>query len=162
MKDTVFRSALCLSTSATGFPVAITSRTPFGLPPTHYTSQATRAGTPVTRPSLVGAAPRLPLPFSLTKILSPFPPTQIDRIYQASSNHACYPFMPLFTPPPPLYDEHLQTCRPYILPERYSVPFTEAAEEEEARPKAILFLKFVGAKDVPKMDHFSQSDPYVR
>jgi hypothetical protein len=52
--------------------------------------------------------------------------------------------------------------RPYILPERYSVPFTDAAEEEEARPKAILFLKFVGAKNVPKMDLFSQSDPYVR
>ena len=53
-------------------------------------------------------------------------------------------------------------CRPYILPEVYSSAFTEAAEDEQIRPKAILFIKMVGAKHVPKMDIISQSDPYVR
>ena len=53
-------------------------------------------------------------------------------------------------------------CRPYILPEVYSAPFTEAAEDEQIRPKAILFIKMIGAKHVPKMDIISQSDPYVR
>lgn len=52
--------------------------------------------------------------------------------------------------------------RPYILPEVYSSAFTEAAEDEQIRPKAILFIKMIGAKHVPKMDIISQSDPYVR
>lgn len=37
----------------------------------------------------------------------------------------------------------------------------ENAEVEDLRPKGILFVKVVEASNVPKMDLFSPSDPYV-
>ena len=53
-------------------------------------------------------------------------------------------------------------CRPYILPERYTVSFTDDGNAEELRPKGILFVKVIEAVDVPRMDLFSDSDPYAR
>ena len=53
-------------------------------------------------------------------------------------------------------------CRPYILPERFFLPFTEAATREELKPEAILLVTIKQAKNVPKMDVLSASDPYIR
>ena len=53
-------------------------------------------------------------------------------------------------------------CRPYILPERYTVSFTDDGNAEELRPKGILFVKLLEAVNVPRMDLFSDSDPYAR
>ena len=53
-------------------------------------------------------------------------------------------------------------CRPYVLPERYTVSFTDDGNAEELRPKGILFVKLIEAVDVPRMDLFSESDPYGR
>lgn len=58
--------------------------------------------------------------------------------------------------------EILSGCRPYILPERYMLPFSEAAENEGLRPSAILLVTMMQAVNVPKMDIFSASDPYCR
>lgn len=49
-----------------------------------------------------------------------------------------------------------------MLPEKFKLPFSKAAEDEALRPEAILLVQAVKARHVPKMDLFSQSDPYLR
>ncbi len=51
--------------------------------------------------------------------------------------------------------------RPYVLPDKYVVPFTDAGLGIET-PTGILFVKLLEAEHVPKMDVLSKSDPYVK
>lgn len=53
-------------------------------------------------------------------------------------------------------------CRPYVLPERYVVPLVPGDYNTIDRPRGMLFVTVVSAQNVPKMDWFNGSDPYVR
>ena len=53
-------------------------------------------------------------------------------------------------------------CRPYVLPERYIVPLVPGDYNTIDRPRGMLFVTVVSAHNVPKMDWFNGSDPYVR
>ena len=44
-----------------------------------------------------------------------------------------------------------QCCRPYVLPERYVVPFTESDDMGIMRPRGLLCVQVIEAEDVPRM-----------
>ncbi|KAL4853047.1 Synaptotagmin-2 [Chlorella vulgaris] len=51
--------------------------------------------------------------------------------------------------------------QPFVLPEKYVIPFQEANSPEFERPRALLQVQVVEAKHVPRMDLLSRSDPYL-
>lgn len=51
---------------------------------------------------------------------------------------------------------------PYVLPERYVIPVIPGDFNQVEKPRGMLFVTIVSAKNVPKMDWFNGSDPYVR
>ena len=51
-------------------------------------------------------------------------------------------------------------CRPYVLPDKYTLKLTDAELGIET-PKGILFVTLIEASNVPRMDFLSKSDPYV-
>ena len=53
-------------------------------------------------------------------------------------------------------------CRPYVLPERLVIPLVPGDYNMIDRPRGMLFVTVVSAQNVPKMDWFNGSDPYVR
>ena len=53
-------------------------------------------------------------------------------------------------------------CSPYVLPEHYIIPVIPGDFNQVERPRGMLFVTIVSAKNVPKMDWFNGSDPYVR
>ena len=56
----------------------------------------------------------------------------------------------------------LLLCRPYVLPERYVIPLVPGDYNMIDRPRGMLFVTVISAHNVPKMDWFNGSDPYVR
>ena len=53
-------------------------------------------------------------------------------------------------------------CRPYVLPDHYTIPLVPGDFNQIERPCGMLFVTVVSAVNVPKMDWFNGSDPYVR
>lgn len=53
-------------------------------------------------------------------------------------------------------------CRPYVLPDHYTIPLVPGDFNQVDRPCGMLFVTVVSAINVPKMDWFNGSDPYVR
>lgn len=53
-------------------------------------------------------------------------------------------------------------CRPYVLPDHYTIPLVPGDFNQVERPCGMLFVTVVSAANVPKMDWFNGSDPYVR
>ena len=54
----------------------------------------------------------------------------------------------------------LITCRPYCLPEAWTYKFVEGINAYD-RPAGMLFVTVKEATNVPQMDWFNPSDPYV-
>ncbi|KAL3139207.1 hypothetical protein ABBQ32_005978 [Trebouxia sp. C0010 RCD-2024] len=52
--------------------------------------------------------------------------------------------------------------RPYVLPDHYTIPLVPGDFNQVDRPCGMLFVTVVSAINVPKMDWFNGSDPYVR
>lgn len=61
-----------------------------------------------------------------------------------------------------LYQQRLMCCRPYVLPDHYTVPVVPGDFNAIDKPRGMLFVTIISAKNVPKMDWFNGSDPYVR
>jgi len=53
-------------------------------------------------------------------------------------------------------------CRPYVLPDHYTIPVVPGDYNAIDKPRGMLFVTIISAKNVPKMDWFNGSDPYVR
>ncbi len=53
-------------------------------------------------------------------------------------------------------------CRPYVLPDHYTIPVVPGDYNAIDKPRGMLFVTIMSAKNVPKMDWFNGSDPYVR
>ena len=53
-------------------------------------------------------------------------------------------------------------CRPYVLPDHYTIPVVPGDYNAIDKPRGMLFVTVISAKNVPKMDWFNGSDPYVR
>ena len=53
-------------------------------------------------------------------------------------------------------------CRPYVLPERYTIPLVDAQNFGIEMPQGMLFVKLIEATGIPRMDLFSKSDPFVK
>lgn len=52
--------------------------------------------------------------------------------------------------------------RPYVLPDHYTIPVVPGDYNAIDKPRGMLFVTIISAKNVPKMDWFNGSDPYVR
>lgn len=52
-------------------------------------------------------------------------------------------------------------CRPYVLPDHYTIPVVPGDYNAIDKPRGMLFVTIISAKHVPKMDWFNGSDPYV-
>lgn len=52
--------------------------------------------------------------------------------------------------------------RPYVLPDHYILPVIPGDFNQIDKPRGMLFVTIVSARNVPKMDWFNGSDPYVR
>ena len=53
-------------------------------------------------------------------------------------------------------------CRPYVLPDHYTIPLVPGDFNQIEKPRGMLFVTIISAANVPKMDWFNGSDPYVR
>ena len=53
-------------------------------------------------------------------------------------------------------------CRPYVLPDHYTIPLVPGDFNQIEKPRGMLFVSIISAANVPKMDWFNGSDPYVR
>ena len=49
-----------------------------------------------------------------------------------------------------------------MLPDHYTVPLVPGDYNQIDKPRGMLFVTVVSAINVPKMDWFNGSDPYVR
>ena len=49
-----------------------------------------------------------------------------------------------------------------MLPDHYTIPLVPGDFNQIERPRGMLFVTVVSSVNVPKMDWFNGSDPYVR
>ena len=49
-----------------------------------------------------------------------------------------------------------------MLPDHYTIPVVPGDYNAIDKPRGMLFVTIISAKNVPKMDWFNGSDPYVR
>ena len=49
-----------------------------------------------------------------------------------------------------------------MLPDHYTIPVVPGDHNAIDKPRGMLFVTIISAKNVPKMDWFNGSDPYVR
>ncbi|GAB4814906.1 hypothetical protein N2152v2_001952 [Parachlorella kessleri] len=52
--------------------------------------------------------------------------------------------------------------RPYVLPEKYDIPFTDAGQGGYERPRGLLDVRVIEAAHVPRLDILTASDPFVK
>lgn len=53
-------------------------------------------------------------------------------------------------------------CRKFTVPESESMPVFPDDFKQIRRPCGLLFVTGLSATNVPKMDFFSESDPYIK
>ncbi|KAK9807354.1 hypothetical protein WJX73_005591 [Symbiochloris irregularis] len=52
--------------------------------------------------------------------------------------------------------------RPFVLPQAFVYPLVDSAHLGIEKPEGMVFVKLIEATNVPRMDLFSDSDPYVK
>ena len=52
--------------------------------------------------------------------------------------------------------------RPYVLPQAFVYPLVDSTHLGIEKPEGMVFVKLIEATNVPRMDLFSESDPYVK